>query len=223
MSIFSRLTDIINSNLNAMLDKAEDPEKVIRLVIQEMEDTLVEIRSAAARTIADKKEHERKMHALRHEQDEWQAKAELAVAKGREDLAKGALRERAKISDQLQVLEKELTHIEESIRKYSDDIGQLQAKLNDAKARQKTLVMRRHTAANQIKVRRQLDTGRVDKALAKFEIYEKKLDSEEAEVESFGLGRKKTLSDEINDLESEERVQKELEELKARLSSRGSE
>src|SRR5271166_432807 len=96
MGIFSRISDIINSNINAILDRAQDPEKIIRLIIQEMEDTLVEVRSSAVKTIAEKRELERKVAALTQERDDWQNKAELALTKDREDLAKGALQIRAR-------------------------------------------------------------------------------------------------------------------------------
>jgi len=223
MGIFSRLSDIINSNLNSLLDKAEDPEKLIRLIIQEMEDTLVELRSTAARTIADKKEIERRAAALDRDAADWQAKAELAISKGRDDLAKGALREKARAADRQEALRGEVEHIDVAIKKYGEDIGLLQAKLDDARKRQKSLLVRRSAAASQIKVRVQLSSGRVDEAMNKFEHFERRLDEDEATVESFDLGRKRTLAEEISELEKDDEVEKELAELKQRMGGAGGE
>ena len=151
MGIFSRLTDIVNSNLNSILDRAEDPEKLIRLVIQEMEDTLVEVRSSTVRTIAERKEIERKLSQLGREMDEWQRKAELALSRDRDDLAKGALVAKSKIAEQIDALQHQLTHIEEALAKSSEDIGRLQEKLTDAKKREKAIVLRHKSAASRLK------------------------------------------------------------------------
>jgi phage shock protein A len=132
MGIFSRLTDIVNSNINSILDRAEDPEKLIRLIIQEMEDTLVEVRSSTVKTIAERTEIERRLVQLTREHDEWQRKAELALSRDREDLAKGALVAKSKIAEQIDMLQHQLVHIEEALAKSSEDIGRLQEKLTDA-------------------------------------------------------------------------------------------
>ncbi|MET1254693.1 phage shock protein PspA [Aliikangiella maris] len=217
MGIFSRFADIVNANINALLDKAEDPEKLIRLIVQEMEDTLVEVRTSSARTIAEKKEITRRIDHLKSESQEWERKAELAIAKGREDLAKAALLERNRaqeIADELQV---ELNKLEEVLAKLSQEVTQLQDKLNDARARQKALIMRHKTTSSRLKVKRSLyDTGTED-AVSRFERFESKLNELESEVESYDLGRNKNLADEINDLEKEEEIDKQLAELKARV------
>ena len=135
MGIFSRLADIVNSNINAILDRAQDPEKIIRLIIQEMEDTLVEVRSSAVRTIAEKKEIERRVATLEREQDEWQRRAEFAVTKGRDDLAKAALNAKARVAAALAVLHQQRQQIEDALARQNEDIGKLQAKLADAKTR----------------------------------------------------------------------------------------
>jgi phage shock protein A len=171
MGVFSRMSDIVNSNINAMLDKAEDPEKIIRLIIQEMEDTLVEVRSAAARTIADKKQVTRRVSAQRREANEWQRKAELAVSKGRDDLAKAALTEKRRVNEAIDANERELDQIEDGLAKLNDDIAQLQAKLTDAKSRQKSLVLRQKTASHRLHVRSQLSDDRINDTLSKFESY----------------------------------------------------
>jgi phage shock protein A len=146
MGIFSRMTDIINANLNAMLDKAEDPEKMVRLIIQEMEDTLVEVRSTSVRTLARKKELQRHITHQQGEVTEWQRKAELALSKGREDLARAALVAKARAAEAVVDHEKELKHIEEEILKLDEDTGKLKAKLTDAKQRQKAIILRAQSA-----------------------------------------------------------------------------
>ena len=220
MSIFSRLADIINSNLSAILDRAEDPEKMIRLMIQEMEDTLVEARTVAARVIADKKEGHRRLSRLAEAQSEWQRKAELALSKGRDDLAKGALIEKARMAETAQVLEEELQLLDDALAKQEEDITKLEAKLREAKAKQKTIVTRHESASSRLKVRQQLHERRMDDAFVRFEQMERRLDNIEGEVESYDLGRGRTLAEEIADLESEQAVERELEELKSRLQAR---
>ena len=220
MGIFSRLADIVNSNINAILDRAEDPEKIIRLIIQEMEDTLVEVRSSAVRTIAEKKEIERRIEALKREQEEWQRRAELAITKDREDLAKGALLAKARVAEALQTLETQHRQIEDALVKQNEDIGKLQAKLVDAKAREKAIVARQKTAAARIKVRTKLYDDRITDAFSRFEQVERALDEMEGKVEAFDLGRKKTLAEELAGLEAEDGVDEELKALKERLGNR---
>jgi phage shock protein A len=218
MGIFSRLTDIINSNLNSILDRAEEPEKIIRLVIQEMEDTLVEVRSTAAKTIAEKKESARRLNRLHEAQQGWQQKAELALSKGREDLAKGALVEKAKMAEAAQLLTEELDELDAMLQQGEADIAKLESKLREAKAKQQSLAARHETATSRLKVRRNLYDGRVDDAFARFEQVEKKLDRAEGEVEAFDLGRGKSLAEEISELASEAAIEDELAALKARLA-----
>ena len=145
MGIFSRMSDIINSNLNALLDQAEDPQKMIRLIIQEMEDTLVEVRSSSARVLADRKAAARRLKQVQEEAQSWELKARLAVNKGREDLARAALQEKHAIEDEVVVVETELQAADEHIAQLSTEIGQLQQKLSDAKSRQQALLMRSQT------------------------------------------------------------------------------
>ncbi len=217
MGIFSRLTDIINSNLNSILDRAEDPEKLIRLVIQEMEDTLVEVRSSTVRTIAERKEIERKLSQLGREMDEWQRKAELALSRDRDDLAKGALVAKSKIAEQIDVLQHQLAHIEEALHKSSEDIGRLQEKLTDAKKREKAIVLRHKSAASRLKVNTQIHDERINDAFARFEQVERNLDELEGRAESMDIGRKKTLAEEFSDFEASTKVEQELADLKARM------
>ncbi len=217
MSIFSRLSDIINANLNALLEKAEDPEKIIRLMIQEMEDTLVELRSAAAKTIAERKERQRRIEWLEQEQLEWERKAELAVKKEREDLAKAALMEKARLGDQVEAINRELQVVEHQLEKLNEDIGKLQSKLSDAKNRQRTLVMRHKHAGTRLRAKGQLYDDKLNDVLHRFESAERRIEESESRVEAYDLGRKRNLSEEIDDLEASERVDDELQQLKARV------
>ncbi|HUN52694.1 MAG TPA: phage shock protein PspA [Candidatus Sulfotelmatobacter sp.] len=219
MSIFSRLTDIVNSNINAILDRAEDPEKIIRLIIQEMEDTLVEVRTAAVRTIAERKELERRVAGLQQQHDEWERRAEFALTKGREDLAKGALMAKARAAEALKQLERQVAQIAEALAKQNDDIGKLQQKLADAKAREKAMVARHKSAAGRLKIRAKLYDERVTDAFARFEQVERSLDELEGKVEAYDLGRKKSLAEEFSGLETEANVEQELAALKERLGS----
>ena len=218
MGIFSRFTDIVNSNLNAILEKAEDPEKMVRLMIQEMEDTLVEVRSSAARAIADKKELNRKLDTLEREESEWQRKAELAVTKGRDDLAKAAIAEKQRVSEGIAAVRGDYQAIDEGLVQLNDDIGRLEEKLGDAKTRQKALIMRHATATKRLEVRRQLHDTKIDDALVRFEAYERRMEDLEGRVEAYDLGRPGDLNGEFADLETDESVEAELADLKQRLT-----
>lgn len=218
MSIFSRMTDIVNSNLNALLDKAEDPEKMVRLIIQEMEETLVEVRSTSARAIADRKDLQRRAQWQQEEAGEWQRKAEIAVTKGRDDLAKGALAEARKCTDQAEVLNGELELLAATLAKLGDDVSALQEKIKDAKARQNAIIMRGKAANSRLGVRRTLSDHNIDDAIIRFEQYERKMDDLEGQVEAYDLGQK-TLADEITELEGDEDLDAMLSDLKQRMSS----
>ncbi len=220
MGVFSRLSDIVNSNINSMLDKAEEPEKIVRLIIQEMEDTLVEVRSRAARAIADRKEVERRQADFSIRAKEWESKAELAIAKGRDDLAKGAIAAKRKALEMAELLDGELTAIQETIGKSNDDLEKLQSKLKEAKTKQRSLELRRHAASDSVRINRHVYDARIDDALARFDRYERKIDELEAEAESWTMGRPKTLDQEFSELESEDAVNEELETLKQRIAER---
>lgn len=219
MGIFSRFTDIINSNINNILDKAEDPAKMVRLIIQEMEDTLVEVRSSSAKTLADKKELTRRVTRFENEVQQWQEKAELALSKDREDLARAALIEKKKSSENAQTLLQELMHTEEHIIKLQSEMSQLQDKLADAKSRQKAIIMREKTVNSRLKVKKNIDSNKVNDALGRFDRYEQKIDDLEGQVESYDLGSK-SLADEIAELESDEKVDDELASLKAKMNKK---
>ncbi|KIO37393.1 MULTISPECIES: phage shock protein PspA [unclassified Shewanella] len=219
MGIFSRFADIINSNISALLDKAEDPEKMVRLIIQEMEDTLVEVRSTSAKVLAEKKEIIRRIAKVQEQVQDWQDKAELALSKDREDLAKAALLEKQKASELAVTLEQELVVVEEQIARLKEEVNLLQEKLADAKARQKTIIMRKQTASSRLEVKRQLDSSKIDNAMSRFEQYERRVEGLESQVEAYDLGNQKTLNDEFAALEAEDAVSAELEALKAKVKA----
>ena len=217
MGIFSRFSDIVNANINAVLEKAEDPEKIIRLMIQEMEDTLVEIRSAAAKCIADRKEHRRHVEYLEREKTEWERRAELALRRDREDLARAALTEKQAIDDQVANLNVEAANLDSQLEKFNTDITQLQNKLNDAKVRQRSIVIRHKTASSQLSARKYIHSDRIDEMLFRFENAERRIDQVESEAEAVAMGRNRTLADEIEDLQNEDRVEEELNRLKSKV------
>ncbi len=219
MGIFTRFSDIVNSNINAILDKAEDPEKIVRLMIQEMEDTLVEVRSAAARSIADKKDLNRKLEILDRDLGGWDERAELAIRKGREDLAKAALVEKSRVAAATDALKQDYVAIDEGLAKLNEDIARLEAKLEDAKARQKSLIARHKTASSRLAARRKIYDYKIEDAMVRFEQYTRRIDDVEGRIEAYDLGLPKDLSHEFAGLEAEESVQKELEDLKRRVAS----
>ena len=216
MSIFNRLSDIINSNISSLLDKAENPEKMIRMVIQEMEETLVEVRSGTAKVIAEKKTLSRRAEQLKKQAQDWESKAELALSKGREDLAKAALLEKSNINSSVVITEKDLAKLDGTLDKLSTEIEQLQAKLNDARARQKTIVMRTTATESRLNVNRQLHSYSIDNAMNKFEYYEKKIDQMEGQMDSIHI-EKRGLQSEFDELEKQESIDQELEALKTKL------
>jgi phage shock protein A len=217
MSIFSRMTDIVNSNINAILDKAEDPEKMVRLIVQEMEEALVEVRSTSARIIADRKELLRRLEWQRADAHEWERKAEVAVRNGRDDLAKGALLEGSRGQALTDSLTKEVALLDDTLHKLNLDIGTLQEKIIDAKARQNAIVLRGQAAHSRLGMRKKLHESGVDDAIQQFELYERKMDDLEGLIEAYDLGQK-SLSDEICALETGDDVEVLLNDLKSRLS-----
>ena len=219
MTIFSRITDIINANINSLLERAEDPEKMIRLMIQEMEDTLVEVRSQSVRAIADRREIERKIERLETNGREWEDKAAFALVKGREDLAKSALLVKRKLDDQAALLREELALIEESLARHNEDLAKLQAKIDEAKARKSSIELRMSTAKDRIRVRHALHDDRVEDALNRYGSLERKIDELEAGAEVYDMGKAKTLEQEFAELEVEADVAEDLERLKARVAA----
>ncbi len=219
MGIFTRFSDIVNSNINSILDKAEDPEKIVRLMIQEMEDTLVEVRSAAARSIADKKDLNRKLERLDSEQADWDAKAELAIRKDREDLAKAALIEKARAVATSDLIKFDYNSIDAGLSKLNEDISRLEQKLQDAKARQKSLLARHKTANSRLAARKKIHDYKIDDAMVRFEAYTRRIDDVEGRIEAYDLGLPKDLNHELAGLAAEESVARDLDDLKKRVSA----
>ena len=216
MSIFSRMSDIVNSNINSLLDRAEDPEKMVRLIIQEMEETLVEVRTTSARAIADKKELTRRQSWLSEEVGEWERKAEIAISKGRDDLAKSALGERNKAEETRTAVAEELHILDGTLENLASDTTALQAKIKDAKARQNAIVMRGQAAQVRLGVRQKLADHNIDDAMQRFESYERKMDDLEGQVEAYDMVQK-TLAEEINDLENADVLDDQLAALKRKV------
>ncbi len=216
MGIFTRVRDIISSNINAMLDKAEDPEKLVKMMIREMEDTLVEVKASCAGAMATKKRIEREIDEVRARAEEWAAKADLAVNKGRDDLAREALLEKRRFLERVETLEGEIDHCESLVDQYQADISQLEDKLASARERQRLLVQR-HIHARQ-KQRAQYDIRKADTsdAMQKFDNFEERIEQMEAEAELVNFGRKPSLEDEFSQLTRDEALEKELSELTAR-------
>lgn len=219
MSIFNRLSDIINSNISSLLDKAENPEKMIRMVVQEMEETLVEVRSGTAKVIAERKTLTRRAERLKKQAADWGSKAELALSKGREDLAKAALVEKSNINSSVEITDADLQKLDETLDKLSAEIEQLQAKLNDARARQKTIVMRTKATESRLEVNRHLHSYTIDNAMDKFEYYEKKIDLMEGQMDSIHIA-KSGLQSEFDELANQESIEQELEDLKSKLKDK---
>lgn len=215
MGIFSRTRDIIAANVTDLLDRAEDPEKMIRQIIFEMNETLVEVRASAARTIADQKEMRRHIAKLEGLQASWHEKAELALSKDREDLATAALVEKQKAGDMAERLKAEIAVLDDALKGYEDDIAKLQKKLAEARTRQSSVVNRLESAENRIRLREMTHGDRTQDAFARFEILERRVDEAEGRADALGLGQKKSLEEEFADLQAADRVADELAALKA--------
>lgn len=215
--VFSRARDIFAANMTELLDRSEDPAKMIRMIIIEMEETLVEVRASAARSIADIKEMRRTIGRLDEIQSDWTGKAELALSKDREDLAKAALVERQKAADMSEGLRDELEQMEQVLRSYETDLAKLQAKLREARARQNAIAARLESAVARAKAREIMHGSRTEEAFSKFEILERRADFAEGRAEALGMT---SLEDEIHELKASEAIDRELAEMKAALAAR---
>jgi phage shock protein A len=220
MSIFSRTRDIIAANVTDMLDRAEDPAKMIRMIILEMEETLVEVRASAARTIADQKEMRRHITKLEGLQTSWTEKAQLALSKDREDLAKAALVEKQKAADMAEQLKSQIGVLDDALGASEEDISKLQGKLREARARQNSLVTRMESAQTRLRVREMYAGEKVQDAFSRFDMLERRVDLAEGRADAMGLGgQPKTLEEEIAELQSSDKVEAELAALKAAHNS----
>jgi phage shock protein A len=221
MSIFSRTRDIFAANMTELLDRAEDPARMIRMIILEMEETLVEVRASAAKTIADGKDMRRTLSRLDELQSSWTEKAELALSKGREDLAKAALIERQKAAGMAEGLKEEIKVIDDTLKSYEADIAKLQNKLREARARQNAISHRLESAVTRAKARELLNGNRTEDAFSRFEVLERRADFAEGRAEAMGMTGPKSLEEEISDLKASDKVDAELEAMKAALAAKG--
>lgn len=223
MGIFSRTLDIISANFNDMLDRADDPAKMIRLIILEMEETLVEVRASAARTIADQKEMHRHTMRLEKLQADWGEKAQLALSKDREDLARAALVEKKKAGDMAEQLTVEIKVLDDALRAYELDIEKLQNRLREARSRQTAIAARLESAENRVKLRTLLATERVDEAMARFDQLERRVDYAEGRADAMSLadGSNATpsLADQISALAGQDKIDEEIEEMKRAMNA----
>jgi len=221
MGIFSRTRDIIAANVTDLLDRAEDPAKMIRMIILEMEETLVEVRASAARTIADQKEMRRHIAKLQGLQDSWTEKAQLALSKDREDLAKAALVEKQKAVDMAEQLSHEIEVLDEALRASEEDIAKLQGKLREARARQNAIATRIESAVTRARAREVLHGNRTEDAFSRFDQLERRADFAEGRADAMGMTGSKSLEEEIADLRATDKVDAELEAMKAALKAKG--
>jgi phage shock protein A len=219
MGIFSRTRDIVAANITDLLDRAEDPAKMIRMVIMEMEETLVEVRASAARSIADQKELRRSLARAEQAQAGWEEKAAFALSKDREDLAKAALVEKAKMKTLADQVRAEIEAIEDSLALNEADIQKLEAKLREARTRQNGILNRIESAGHRERMREMTRGPRVNEAFARFEVLERRADIVEGRADALAIGGPaRTLEDEFSDLRATDEVSAELEALKARLA-----
>ncbi len=221
MGIFSRTRDIVAANFADLLEKAEDPAKMIRMIILEMEETLVEVRASAARTIADQKEMRRHIAKLDQLQDNWTEKAELALSKDREDLAKAALVERQKAVDMADQLKAEVGVLDDALRASEEDIAKLQNKLREARTKQNAVQTRLESANNRTRLREMYNGPKTHEAFSRFDVLDRRVDEAEGRAEALGLGAVKTLEEEISELRAGDKVDAELAALKARMKKDG--
>ena len=221
MGIFSRTRDIVAANMTELLDRAEDPARMIRMIILEMEETLVEVRASAARSIADSKEMRRAVARLDELQASWTEKAELALSKDREDLARAALGERQKAADMTGGLREEIAVIEQTLKGYEADIAKLQGKLREARARQNAIATRIESAVTRARTSEMLNGNRTEDAFSRFEILERRADFAEGRADALGMTGPKSLDEEIADLRASDGVDAELAAMKAALKTKG--
>ncbi|WP_446654961.1 phage shock protein PspA [Blastomonas sp.] len=228
MGIFSRTRDIIAANVTELLDKAEDPAKMIRMIILEMEETLVEVRASAARTIADQKEMKRHVNKLEQLQADWTEKAELALSKDREDLARAALLEKKKAADMADQLNVEIAVLDDALRASEQDIAKLQAKLREARMRQNNIMSRLESAENRVKLRTMYNGDKVREAFSRFDLLERRVDMAEGRADALGMAEderkvlgQRNLDDEFAALADSDKVDEELEAMKRAMKKEG--
>ena len=221
MGIFTRLRDIVSSNINAMLDKAEDPEKLLRLMVQEMEDTLIEIKAQCAAAMAQSKTFVRQVDETRERLEQWADKAKLAMVKGRDDLAREALLEKRRFQERSDALEAQHAECDGLIEQYQSDIQNLEGKIQALRERQKVLVQRHQHANSKRRAEEHIRKVNGSDVMSKFEVFERRIDHLEAEADLVNYGQTPTLEQEFSSLENDEDLEKELEELRKRVTGGG--
>lgn len=220
MGMFSRLADVINANINSLLDKAEDPEKMLRMIIQEMEETLVDVRTSAAKNIAEKKTAYRKISSLKTQASQWQQKAELALQKGRDDLARAALVEKQKAQQEFEAMETDVAKLDEGLAGIQQDCQRLQEKLTEARRKQQSFAMRQNTSSARLKIKQKEHQYDIESALAKFENYQRKIDDMEAQVEAYDMTESaQDLNAQFRELEANDSVEQELEQMRKKVAN----
>ncbi len=220
MGIFTRLTDIIQANVSAALDRAEDPEKLVRLMVQEMEEALVELRTTSASLIAEKKTLQRKLTKQQSSADYWHAQAEKALQKEREDLAKAALAEKQKANKEIDAIQPEIDRIDEVLSKVAQDSNSLHQKLTQAKGKLKEYQIRSQSAEVRVKAKSQLHSEQIDRALERFNEIEYKVDRIEAQIESYEVTQSSNLKTQFDELEKDDALDEELAALKAQIAKK---
>lgn len=220
MSLFRRLTDVLNANLHALLDKSEEPEKLLGLVIEEMEEAQIEMRTQAARLIAEGKQMERHQLALERQIAQWEEKAALALEKGREELARAALAEKLAEQEKLRLLGEEQARLGELKVRLESDGERLAAKLAEAREKRKSLTLREETARSRLKIQAQLDTGRMQALMDRFDGMQGKVEQLEAQLEAATWGQNASLAAQFRELEQADEIERELARLRERQGSR---
>ena len=214
MGIFTRFRDIVQANINSMLDKAEDPGKMVKLMIQEIEDTLVELKASCAGSMAEAKKVRRALNEINARGKQWEEKARLAVSKGREDLAREALLEKRRYHDRSGSLQQELATNSEFIERYQEDITQLEVKLANAREKQRILIQRQRQAEKKNQAQKTIRKVGDSDVMTRFEQFENRIDRMEAEADLVNYGKQPTLEDEFAQLETDEEIERELQALK---------
>ncbi|OGR11593.1 MAG: phage shock protein PspA [Desulfobacula sp. GWF2_41_7] len=218
MGIFTRFKDIVASNINSMLDNAEDPEKLIRLMIREMEDTLIEIKTSCANAIAGQKKAQRFQDEVDEKENFWNRKAELAVQKGKDNLARQALQEKRRYTRKAEVIQAEITELSVMIEQYRDDIQELENKLKSAREKQRMLVQRHLRATHKKKAREEIRRADSSEVMQKFEELEQQIERMEAEADLVDFGRPSSLENQFDALEADDEIEAELNQLKSSQS-----